>query len=731
MGKLFVVGIGPGGPGGMTIAARRALEAADIVVGYTKYVELALAAVPDAAHLATSMMHEVERCRLALSRAQSGEAVALVCSGDAGVYGMASPVLELAEDYPDVDVEVIAGATAAQSGSAVLGAPLAHDFAVVSLSDLLTPWEVIERRLAAVASADFCICLYNPRSRKRADRLSRAAKIMLEWKAPDTLCGWVRNIGAAVGHVQALRAGGVRRRHVHHRVRRQRGHEARRRSYGHAARVSGDSMRKVTIIGSGPGNPDLLSRAALDAIDIADVVIGAHRALAGIDVPPDVVRYELVKTADIVAALTDAASWQRAVVVMTGDVGLFSGARRLVEALSGDAQVDVHVIPGISSASYLAARLARPWQDWRFVSAHGVACDIVAEAERAGELFLATSGGEDPSRLSGELVQGGFGDARVTVAERLSYPDERITCATASEIAGQTFDDLNVMLIEFAGCAGSPAGSSAASEAPAGASAPAAASSTADSAGASRAAISRWPYASSGIPDELFIRGDVPMTKQEVRAVALAKLRLTATDTVWDVGAGTGSVSIEAALVARAGSVWAVERNAAGVRLIRENADAFGCGNVHTVPGVAPEALAKLPVPDAVFVGGSAGELPSIVEAALEKNSQVRLCVPCVTVETLTEACALLSGSRFRGFEACQVSAARAEAVGSHHLMKAQNPVFLVSARGVGADAEELAEVGALAESPVGEDPSAEGNPSVEVFSLANCNAAGGEGGAR
>ena len=411
-------------------------------------------------------------------------------------------------------------------------------------------------------------------------------------------------------------------------------------------------MRKVTIIGAGPGNPDLLSRAALDAIDIADVVIGAHRALAGIDVPPDVVRCELVKTADIVAALTDAASWQRAVVVMTGDVGLFSGARRLVEALSGDAQVDVRVIPGISSASYLAARLARPWQDWRFASAHGVACDIVAEAERAGELFLATSGGEDPSRLSGELVQAGFGDARVTVAERLSYPDERITCATASEIAGQTFDDLNVMLIDFAG----------------------------------GAASSRWPYASSGIPDELFIRGDVPMTKQEVRAVALAKLRLTATDTVWDVGAGTGSVSIEAALVARAGSVWAVERNAAGVRLIRENADAFGCGNVHAVPGVAPEALAILPVPDAVFVGGSAGELPSIVEVALEKNSQVRLCVPCVTVETLTEACALLSSSRFKGFEACQVSAARAEAVGSHHLMKAQNPVFLVSARGAGGE---------------------------------------------
>ena len=196
MGKLFVVGIGPGGPDGMTIAARRALEAADIVVGYTKYVELALAAVPDAAHLATPMMHEVERCRLALSRAQSGEAVALVCSGDAGVYGMASPVLELAEDYPDVDVEVIAGATAAQSGSAVLGAPLAHDFAVVSLSDLLTPWEVIEKRLACAAQGDFALALYNPSSKGRPDYLRRAVDILLaNGKAPDTLCGSVRNIG--------------------------------------------------------------------------------------------------------------------------------------------------------------------------------------------------------------------------------------------------------------------------------------------------------------------------------------------------------------------------------------------------------------------------------------------------------------------------------------------------------------------------------------------------------
>ena len=193
--KLYCIGIGPGGEEQMTLRAVRALEKCDCVAGYGLYLDLIENLISGKERIESGMTREVLRCKAAVEAAKQGKTVAVVSSGDAGVYGMASPVLELAEDYPDVDVEVIAGATAAQSGSAVLGAPLGHDFAVVSLSDLLTSWEVIERRLAAVASADFCICLYNPRSRKRADRLSRAAKIMLEWKAPDTLCGWVRNIG--------------------------------------------------------------------------------------------------------------------------------------------------------------------------------------------------------------------------------------------------------------------------------------------------------------------------------------------------------------------------------------------------------------------------------------------------------------------------------------------------------------------------------------------------------
>lgn len=196
MKLVRVVGIGAGGAEGMTLEARAALEECDLIVGYTEYVRLVGPLFPGKPTLATPMMREVERCRMALDRAQAGESVCMVCSGDSGVYGMASPMLELSEEYPEVDVEVVAGVTAAQSGSAVLGAALSHDFACVSLSDLLTPWELIERRLKAVAEADFCLALYNPRSKRRADHLARAAQIMIDaGKGTDTVCGWVRNIG--------------------------------------------------------------------------------------------------------------------------------------------------------------------------------------------------------------------------------------------------------------------------------------------------------------------------------------------------------------------------------------------------------------------------------------------------------------------------------------------------------------------------------------------------------
>ena len=196
MNKIYVVGIGPGKAQFMTAQARQALEEAEVLCGYTVYVELVAPLFPGKETYTTPMTKELDRCRWALQTAASGKTVALVCSGDPGVYGMAAPLLQLAPDYPDVEVEVVAGVTAALSGAAVLGAPLGHDFCVISLSDLLTPWAVIEKRLQCAARGDFAICLYNPSSRKRADYLQKACDILLAYgKAPETVCGWVRNIG--------------------------------------------------------------------------------------------------------------------------------------------------------------------------------------------------------------------------------------------------------------------------------------------------------------------------------------------------------------------------------------------------------------------------------------------------------------------------------------------------------------------------------------------------------
>lgn len=195
MKKLYVVGIGPGDEKNMTAACRDALGQADIIVGYFKYVELIKPLYPGKRTLDTPMTREAERCRDALALASQGETVALVCSGDAGVYGMAGLIYELSEKYPPLDIEIIPGVTAALAGAAVLGAPLTHDFAVISLSDLLTPWELIEKRLSCAAAADFCVALYNPASLKRTDHLQKACAIFLKYKAPQTVCGLVRNIG--------------------------------------------------------------------------------------------------------------------------------------------------------------------------------------------------------------------------------------------------------------------------------------------------------------------------------------------------------------------------------------------------------------------------------------------------------------------------------------------------------------------------------------------------------
>ena len=209
--KVTVIGLGPGGGADLTGRARAALEGCDLLVGYTAYIDLVKDQFPDKETLSTGMRREVDRCRAAVEAALAGRDVAVVCSGDAGVYGMAGLIYEVAQEYPPVEIQVVPGITAACGGAAVLGAPLTHDFAVVSLSDLLTPWEKIEARLAAAAQADFVLCLYNPAGETRPDDLKRACDILLAaGKSPDTVCGTVRNIGRAGEEGRILTLGALR-----------------------------------------------------------------------------------------------------------------------------------------------------------------------------------------------------------------------------------------------------------------------------------------------------------------------------------------------------------------------------------------------------------------------------------------------------------------------------------------------------------------------------------------
>ena len=209
--RVTVVGLGPGAGRDLTGRAREALERADLIVGYTAYIALIREEFPEKEMMSTGMRREVDRCRAAVEAAASGRDVAMVCSGDSGIYGMAGLIYEVAQEYPPIEIEVVPGITAACGGAAVLGAPLTHDFAVVSLSDLLTPWEKIVRRLRCAAQADFVLCLYNPASHSRPDHLKRACDILLSaGKSPDTVCGLVRNIGRAGEEGKTLTLGALR-----------------------------------------------------------------------------------------------------------------------------------------------------------------------------------------------------------------------------------------------------------------------------------------------------------------------------------------------------------------------------------------------------------------------------------------------------------------------------------------------------------------------------------------
>lgn len=395
---------------------------------------------------------------------------------------------------------------------------------------------------------------------------------------------------------------------------------------------------RVALVGIGPGNASGMTGEARQAIREADCLIGARRMLETVRRDGQAV-CEAVAPGDIAQCIRERRACQRFAVVLSGDTGFFSGAKRLLPLLP---DCETRVLPGLSSMQTLCARIGISYEDVVPLSLHGRNGDIVPDIRQNRRVFVLVGGPEGMTALCRTLTEAGLGQVRITAGERLGYPEERLTAGTAAELAERTFDPLSAALIEN------------------------------DQA---------RPF-TPGLPDEAFQRGEaVPMTKREVRCCALSRLELTAEAVCWDVGAGTGSVSIEMALLARRGKVFAIERNESALALLAENRRKFHVSNLEIVPGKAPEACRELPAPTHVFIGGSAGGLREIVSLVLEKNPAARLVMTAVTLESAAEMTGIMKEFAFTETDAVCLNAARSRTAGPYHLMTAQNPVYLFTMR--------------------------------------------------
>lgn len=393
---------------------------------------------------------------------------------------------------------------------------------------------------------------------------------------------------------------------------------------------------RVTLAGIGPGGSETMTGEVWRAIHDADCVIGAKRMLEA--VPVGRRTCAAVAPGDIAACIRGNPDCRRFTVALSGDAGFFSGAKKLLPLLT---DCDVEVLPGLSSLQTLCARLKTSYEDVIPLSLHGREGDVVPDVAQNRRVFALVGGENGAGALCRTLAEAGLGEVRVSVGERLGYPEETVTVGTAAELAERAFDPLSALLIENA------------------------------------AAV---PFA-PGLPDELFQRGGgadgriVPMTKSEIRALALSRLRLTADAVCWDVGAGTGSVSVEMALQARRGRVYAIEKKEEALALLAENKARFHVSNLEIVPGSAPGACRDLPAPTHVFIGGSSGNLREIVDLILEKNPKARIVAAAVTLESVAE---LTGISRdFPSRSVVCLSAARGREAGPYCLMAGQNPVYL------------------------------------------------------
>lgn len=462
---------------------------------------------------------------------------------------------------------------------------------------------------------------------------------------------------------------------------------------------------RVTLIGMGCGSEKMQTVEALEALGQAEVLIGSKRLLDGVrrqdaahcdandhdktfcserlrgEEACNVVRpdgafrkaasfYEAVSAETVYEAICQEAG-RNICVLYSGDTGFYSGVRKLLPLLEKGG-IEVRVIPGISSLQLFSARIGLPWQDWNLVSAHGTDCNAVNAVMQGKPAFFLTGGRTGPAVLCKQLVRAGLGMLTVTIGEALSYESERIYQCSACEAADMDFAPLSVMLADAAPMRGpSESFDSDGSWREA-------TGNRRTAVGLEREAGNRFACSLPTIPDNAFVRGSVPMTKRDVRAVILGRLRIRPGDVIWDVGAGTGSVSVEMALANRLGQVFAVECKEEACHLIETNRRRFGAWNLSMIAGKAPECLRQLPPPDAVFIGGSKGMMAEIVAMIRQKNENARICITAIALETLQASISALAACDWTA-DVTQISVSHAEKAGSLHLMMANNPVFLIT----------------------------------------------------
>lgn len=400
---------------------------------------------------------------------------------------------------------------------------------------------------------------------------------------------------------------------------------------------SQSARRRVTLLGIGMGNPDNMTVEAVKACEEADCIIGAKRMLSTLAhfKKPMVSMY---RSEEIAAYVAEHTEYKHIVVGLSGDVGFYSGAKGLTEVLKG---VEIRLLCGISSVVCFASKLQTSWEDMVLVSSHGRDQNVVGAVRANPRVFTLASDAKSIRELAEQLVYYGLGKVKVSVGADLSYPTETIRIGYAEEFRDFDEPGICVALLE--------------------------------NENADRYVVTH------GILDEEFVRGKAPMTKEEVRSISISKLRLTKDAVVYDVGAGTGSVSVECARIVQQGVVYAIERKEDAVLLMEKNRQKFGAANLHIVRGNAPDALAELPAPTHAFIGGSGGNLKEITAILLGKNPSVRIVINCITLETVSETMELIKDLQPEDVDICCASIAKSRSLAGYHMMMGQNPVYIIS----------------------------------------------------